>query len=136
MTVCVDASLVMKWLTYENDSDKAIAWLNAHAEDEIIAPAFLAVEVASALRQKIRRVEIDPEEGLEALQFLNKLGIRLTWDWAFVERAFIIAIELDQPTAYDTAYVALAEREQCELWTADRRFTRIASPRYPFVRLL
>ncbi|MEW6228858.1 MAG: type II toxin-antitoxin system VapC family toxin [Bacillota bacterium] len=136
MTVCVDASLVLKWLTYESDSDKAVAWLDAHAEDEIIAPAFLPVEVASALRQKTRRAEMDPEKGLEALQLLDKLKIRLMWDRALLERAFILAVELDQPTAYDTAYLALAERERCELWMADERFTRIASPRYPFVRLL
>lgn len=136
MTVCADASLVLKWLTYESDSDKAVAWLDAHADDEMIAPAFLPLEVASALRRKTRRDDITPDEGLEALQLLDRLRIRLTWDWALLERAFILAVELDQPTAYDTAYLALAERERCELWTADGRFTRIASSRYPFVRLL
>lgn len=136
MTVCVDASLVLKWLTYENDSDKAIAWLNAHAEEEMIAPACLPAEITSALRQKVRRAELSREEGLEALQLLDNLRIRTLWDRELAERAFILAVELDQPTAYDTAYLALAEKERCELWTADARFARTASPLYPFVRLL
>ena len=134
MMVCVDASLVLKWLTYEAGSDEAIAWLSIHADDELIAPAHLPVEVASVLRQKARRGEITHEDGMEALQLLNSLNIRLTWDHELTERAFTLATELDQATVYDTAYLALAAREQSELWTADDRFARAASPRYPFVR--
>lgn len=134
MMVCVDASLVLKWLTYEVGSDEAIAWLSVHADDDFIAPPFLPVEVASALRQKARRGEITHEDGMEALRLLDSLNVRFTWDQELTERAFTLATELDQPTVYDTAYLALAAREQCELRTADGRFARAASPRYPFVR--
>ncbi|NPV52658.1 MAG: type II toxin-antitoxin system VapC family toxin [Firmicutes bacterium] len=136
MSICVDASLVLKWLTYEPGSDEALVWLNMHASDEIIAPSFLSLEVASVLRQKTRRAEMTSEESLEALHLLDKLKIRFMWDWTLLERALELAIELDQSTAYDTAYLALAEREECELWTADACFARAASPRYPIVRLL
>ncbi|MGE5572133.1 MAG: type II toxin-antitoxin system VapC family toxin [Bacteroidota bacterium] len=136
MMVCVDASLVLKWLTYEAGSDEAIAWLGIHADDELIAPAHLPIEVASVLSQKARRGEITHEDGMEALRLLDSLDIRFTWDQELTERAFTLAIELDQPTVYDTAYLALAAREQCELLTADGRFARAASPRYQFVRSL
>ncbi|MGI6163424.1 MAG: hypothetical protein ACOYEQ_05800 [Bacillota bacterium] len=36
----------------------------------------------------------------------------------------------------DTAYLTVAEREQCEMWTADALFVRAASGKYPFVRFL
>ena len=134
MMVCVDASLVLKWLTYEAGSDEAIAWLSVHADDELIAPAHLPIEVASVLRQKARRGEITHEDGMEALRLLDSLNIRFTRDQELTERAFTLAIELDQPTVYDTAYLALAAREQCELLTADGRLARTASSRYPFVR--
>lgn len=134
MMVCVDASLVLKCLTYEAGSDEAIAWLATHADVQFIAPAHLPMEVASVLRQKARRGEITREDGVEALRLLNSLNISLAWDQELTQTAFALACELDQPTAYDTAYLALAAREQCELWTADDRFARAASPRYPFVR--
>lgn len=136
MIVCVDASLALKWLTREPGSDEALAWLVAHAEDELIAPAFFPIEVASVLKQKARRNEISIEECFEALRLLDKLKVRLTWDWALLERAFELAVVLDQPTVYDTAYLALAEREQCEFWTADVSFARVASVSYALVRSL
>lgn len=136
MIVCVDASLALKWLTRESGSDEALAWLGAHAEDGFIAPVFFPIEVASVLKQKARRNEIAIEECFEALRLLDKLKVRLTWDQALLERAFELAVELDQSTVYDTAYLALAEREQCEFWTADVSFTRAASVSYPLVRSL
>lgn len=135
MIACIDASLALKWLTREPGTDEALTWLGAHAGDELIAPAFFPIEVASVLRQKTRRKEITVDECLEAFQLLEKLKIQLIWDWALLKRAFELAIELDQPTAYDTAYLALAERERCEFWTADASFARVASVSYPLVRM-
>jgi len=136
MSTCVDASLALKWLAYEPGSDRAIAWLNAHAGEDIIAPTFLPVEVASVLRQKICRREMSAGEALHALKLLERLKIRLVWDWSLLERALSLAAELDQPTAYDTVYLALAEKEGAELWTADERFARAASEKYPRVRVV
>ncbi len=136
MKLCVDASLAMKWLTYESGSQGAIAWLAAHVDDELMAPTFFTVEIASVLRQKVRRAEINAQEGREALDLLRRLNIKLVWDWSLLERAYEMAVELSQSTVYDTAYLALAEREQGELWTADASFARTASQRYQVVRVL
>lgn len=132
----MDASLAVKWLVYEPGSEQAVTWLNSHAGDDLMAPVFLPMEVASVLRQKTCRAEMTAEEGLEALKLLERLQIRLVWDWSLLERALSLAAELDQPTAYDTVYLALAERNGGELWTADARFARAASRRYPRVRLV
>lgn len=134
MSTCVDASLAIKWLSYEPGSDTAIAWLNAHAGDEIIAPVLLPMEAASVLRQKVCRGEMSAGEALQALKLLERLNIRLFWDWSLLERAFSLAAELDQPTAYDMVYLALAEKEGAELWTADARFASAATRRYSQVR--
>jgi predicted nucleic acid-binding protein len=132
----VDASLVVKWVTDEVGSDKALAWLNAHSDEELIAPAFMPAEVASVIRRKSLRGETTMDQGLKALHFLTSLNIKLAWDWALAEKALSLAAELDQPSTYDTAYLALAERERCDLWTADAEFVGAASARYPFVRLV
>ncbi|MCL6613125.1 MAG: type II toxin-antitoxin system VapC family toxin [Firmicutes bacterium] len=132
----MDASLAIKWLAHEPGSEKAVTWLKDHAGDEILAPIFLPIEVASVLRQKVCRTEMTSEEGLQALKLLERLQIRFIWDWSLLERAFSLAAELDQPTVYDTAYLALAEKCGCDLWTADARFARVAARKYPQVRLL
>ena len=41
-----------------------------------------------------------------------------------------------QPVVYDAMYLALAEKEHCELWTADAEFAKSASAKDPFVRAL
>ncbi|MCX8103722.1 MAG: type II toxin-antitoxin system VapC family toxin [Candidatus Bipolaricaulota bacterium] len=37
-------------------------------------------------------------------------------------------------TAYDSAYLALAEQEKCDLWTGDVAFYRVVSKRLRWVR--
>ena len=41
-----------------------------------------------------------------------------------------------QPAVYDSIYLALAEALDGELWTADERFYRAASPQFSNVRWL
>ena len=51
-------------------------------------------------------------------------------------RALQLASQLSQNAAYDAHYLALAESLGCELWTADERFYRAASPSIANVRWL
>lgn len=134
MTVCVDASLILKCLTYEPDSEAAQAWLSTYGSQEMVAPWLLTVEVASVLRRKVRRGEVSSAEAEEAISLLAGMQIRLLADFELVQAAFEIAGELAQPSVYDTLYLAVAQREACELWTADTRFARAAAARFPFVR--
>lgn len=136
MTVCIDASLVLRLLLGEPGSDEAQKWFTRHAKEEFVAPHLFVAEVSSVLRGKCRQGRMAPEDTRQAMRFLTRLNVRLVWNWSLAERAFSLAEELDQPTVYDTLYLAVAEAEGCELWTADHRFVRSALPRYPFVRLL
>jgi predicted nucleic acid-binding protein len=134
MMVCVDASLVLKCLIREDGSGRAVQWLKSRADGDLISPPLLQMEVASILRQKMRRGEVPGEHCLEALCLLSALGITYIWDDELLSRAFDMATEMEQLTVYDTAYLALAEREKCELWTADERLVEAASGRHSFVR--
>lgn len=136
MTVCVDASLAIKFLTLEADSDRALAWLDSHHSENMVAPTFLAGEVATAIRQKVRRGILGLEKGNEVLSAFMALNVGLAWDHDLLERALEMATELNEPTVYDTLYLALAERQHCDYWTADARFVRVAASRYPCVRPL
>lgn len=136
MSVCVDAGLIIKCLVCETDSDEALAWLSAHEQDELLAPALIAAEVASVLRKKVQRGEISEGQAEEALDIFAALDIKLVWDYPLIQRAFRLSCQLDRPNVYDAAYLALAERERCDLWTADLRFVHVAAQSYPFIRSL
>ena len=47
-----------------------------------------------------------------------------------------MARQLNQNAAYDAHYLALAQSVGCDLWTADERFYRAASPSIENVRWL
>jgi predicted nucleic acid-binding protein len=52
MKVCVDANLVIMFLTPEPGSDEAREWFARHSEGELVVPHFLVAEVLSTLRRK------------------------------------------------------------------------------------
>ena len=60
-SVVVDASLAVKWLVEEADSDKAHAALQSRVAQDItrIAPHLLAFEVANALHRRVLRGELN-----------------------------------------------------------------------------
>ena len=63
--VCVDASLVVKVVVWESDSDKADALFDqwANEEKQLIVPVFFDVETDSILRQKVAlRNELTTEQ--------------------------------------------------------------------------
>jgi len=135
VTVCVDASLIVRCLSYEPGTGAATGWLQCHGDEEMVAPWLLAAEVASVLRLKAGKNEMTVAESKEAMRLLGLLDIRFVFDLELVRRAYEVAEDLNQPSIYDALYVAVAEREKCDLWTADTRFANAASPRYPFVRI-
>ncbi len=136
MTICLDASIIVKFLVYESGSDNALEWLNSHDGEEFVAPAFFPAEVASVLQRRVRKGEVTFEERDDAFDILESMQIRSVWDFDLIRRAIELADRISQPTIYDTVYLAVAEREQCSLMTADERFVAAASSEYPLMRLL
>lgn len=55
-------------------------------------------------------------------------------DAALSDTATDIAQRTNRPATYDAHYIALAQREGCELWTADERLYNGVHAVYPFVR--
>lgn len=100
-----------------------------------LAPALLAVEAASVCRK--HRVSGQIPDDVTALNVLSTILSAVTvvaGDHLLAERAFEIATVIGAPRAYDALYVALAEREGCELWTGDLRLWNAAKPYFAFVR--
>ena len=139
-TVVVDANVAVKWVIKEPDSDIALALLKEWTQNRfiILAPALLTYEVANVLFQNMRQGRLNLIQAQEALK--NVLSMRI--DLEFLEDASlsIQALELAQKfnltATYDSHYLALAEREDCELWTADTKLWRTVQKTLPRVRLL
>ena len=70
------------------------------------------------------------------LDYLMSLEIELYETEHLHHRALELASQLNQGAAYDSHYLALAETLACDLWTADQRLQRTASPLPPAVHWL
>ena len=57
-------------------------------------------------------------------------------DTALLTEAYDLAVRFNRPRAYDTQYMALAERLHCEFWTADERLFNVVGKELNWIRWL
>jgi predicted nucleic acid-binding protein len=112
----VDASVAIKWFVDEPDSAEAVAVLR----HPISAPDLLAPECANILWKKVRRGELRVDEAETIALALEGAIVTLHPTRPYLATATRIACDLGR-AAYDCFYLALAERLQQPLVTADRR---------------
>jgi predicted nucleic acid-binding protein len=132
--IVVDASVVTKWFSLEEDSAEALQYKESHVEGgvELIAPALLLYEVANALNYKPDFTEEDLKESMRALEDLS-ISIKLpTKD--IMERAIIIARKYGI-SIHDSSYIALAESLNARMVTSDKRLLEKMGD-HPLVHLL
>ena len=122
MTV-VDASTALKAVFTEDYTAEALDILE---EPQLIAPAFIDVEAASAISRRVSRSEVRVDEAPSLLTAFRLLPIRRReLDAEVTDEAFALAIRLSH-SLYDCLYLALAIRSDSGLVTADDRFARAA----------
>ncbi|MGD2120708.1 MAG: type II toxin-antitoxin system VapC family toxin [Gemmatimonadota bacterium] len=101
--------------------------LNALLQDpsaDLHAPAVCDLEFLSALRNGIFRGSFSPGRAEEALEDFSDLPLTRHGHQASLRRCFELREVL---SAYDAAYVALAEGLNADLVTADQRLARAAA---------
>jgi predicted nucleic acid-binding protein len=118
VTIVVDASVAQKWLLPEPDSVDAEGV--ASGDHLLIAPTLVIAESCNAVWKRLRRGEMAADHAQLAVARLPKFFDALVADAALAAMAMTIARALDRPV-YDCFYLALAEREDATLVTADRR---------------
>ena len=128
--VVVDASLAVKWLVKEDDSDKAHAVLQSWVVQGTtrIAPYLMPFEVANALHRRVVRGELNVGDSTRMIARLLESSLELHQPPGLHVRALQLASQPNQNAACDAHYLALAESVGCELWTADERFYRATRP--------
>lgn len=118
MTLVVDASIAVKWVLPEENSDRAAAL--RRPEEGFVAPNLIASEIGNAVWKRIMWQDFPLADGLSALDLALTHFSQLIATEELAARATEIAVELKHPI-YDCFYLALAERERCPLVTADKR---------------
>lgn len=134
MKYVLDSNVALKWVLPEPDADKAIRLRDEfrHGLHELLAPDVFPVEVAHALAKSQRRGLILPGEGVKKLNDILTYLPDLHPALPLLTRAFIIASGA-RIGVYDCLYVALAEREGCEMVTTDVRLLNSLKPAFPFI---
>jgi predicted nucleic acid-binding protein len=127
----VDASVAIKWVIDEPDSESALLLRRHH----LLAPDLLIPECANILWQKVRRNELTEQEAALAARLLERADVDLAPMRTLLEPAVQWAITLDHP-AYDCAYLALAITEACDFVTADEQLVRKSARAQLPVRVL
>lgn len=117
----VDASVVLKWqLDDEQYIPQAIALRDdfyARGAIKAIAPYLLTYEIVNGVATATRQKRIQSNMAVEAMGNLLALGV----EQRAVEPQRMLELALRYNlSAYDAAYLALAESEGCELWTGDK----------------
>ncbi len=134
--VCVDASLVLLWLLPQELSSQADAlWQRWQGDQvELIAPPLLYAEVPSVLREAVYHHRLAVEEGDGVFAVFCSLGIQAIVPSDLHLHAWELGKVLNAPRLYDSHYLALADLEQCELWTADQRLVNLVGARLPWAK--
>lgn len=120
--VC-DASLVITSALVESNTLKAKTLLQLweHQRVQLAAPSLFHYEIVAAVRKHVYRGTLAPEEAVIIRDKLLALPVQLLMDGGLIKRAYELATQFNRPTAYDSQYLAVAERLNCEFWTADEK---------------
>ena len=121
MTLVIDASLTMAWY-FEDESTKAAdALLDRVADTGAVVPGLWRLEVANAFQIAVRRQRIDAVYRDASLTELTLLPITIDADTnSYAWSTTLRLAERFSLTAYDAAYLELAQRRSLPLATLDR----------------
>ena len=120
----VDASVVVDWVAPDADPrGPARRFLNELVRTDSIvrAPRLLLEEVSNALLTGVRRNRWTGGEADHAFELIRALPVDLVDERADLARAWELSRRYDEHPIYDMVYVALADRIDEQMFTADTR---------------
>jgi predicted nucleic acid-binding protein len=134
MKYVFDSCGAFKWVVAEVLTTEALRLRDdyGNAVHELIAPDVFPVEVGHALTRAERQGRINPSQAAVLWQDVMLTAPVLVPYLPLMPRAIELSSQF-RIGVYDCLYVALAEREGCELVTADDRLVKTLGPQFPFV---
>jgi predicted nucleic acid-binding protein len=121
--VVADSGIFLSAILVEEHTTKARSLMRLWRRQniQIAAPTLLHYELVGVMRKLVHRKKLTAEQASKRRDLLLARQVELFFDMALVKRAYEFATQFNQPTAYDSQYLAVAERLNCEFWTADKR---------------
>ena len=116
ISLVVVASIATKWLLPEDDSRLA----QPLRAVRLFAPDLLIAECTNALWRRVTMGDLAPTLARDGISRLAAVGVELIATLDDADRALELSLILGHP-AYDCFYLALAERLDVRLVTADKR---------------
>jgi predicted nucleic acid-binding protein len=134
MKYVLDSAVALKWVLPEILADKAKQLRDDYDNHihELIAPDVFPIEVSHALVRAERKKLIPIGQAAALLVDVMNSSPALTSYLPLLSRATDIASQM-YCGVYDCLYVALAEKEGCELVTADDKLVKNLKKRFPFI---
>lgn len=134
MRYVLDASVAICWAISRPGTPTALRLRNdfVRKANHLIAPSHFPGEVASALTKAERQKVIAVGDARPLIASVLRTPPALQPYDMLLDRAADISSQT-RSGFYDCLYVALAERESCELVTDDDRLVRNLHGRYPFI---
>lgn len=137
MTVVVDANVLIAFgLADEPLHRQANQVLSAWRTtgEHLIAPRLFRSEITAVIRKVVYQQRATPEQGRAMLEKLLIYPMEFHEDDTLLKEAYELAGRFNRPRAYDTQYMALAERFRCEFWTADEKLTNSTKELFSHIR--
>lgn len=121
MRYVLDCSVAVKWFVPETLSDIAELVLARYESRELsfIAPNLITAEFGHSLRKHVIGKTLEPERAHSSLAQFLELDIERVPAEPLATAALRLAL-LHTATFYDALYLALAEREDLTVLTADK----------------
>jgi predicted nucleic acid-binding protein len=134
MKYVYDSSAAVKTVLPEADSDKANDVVDQFRRGlhELLAPEVFPLEAANSLTRAARRGRITGPQAWGGWLAIMADSPLLLPSLPLMPRAIDLSLK-ERIGVYDCVYVALAEREGCELVTADDKLLKNLGPRFPFI---
>jgi len=121
----LDASVTLAWCFEDEATPRTEAILDLLADDSAIAPALWELAVSNVLLLAERRGRLTESQSARFVALLAQLPILV--DTASVDMGSVLAVgRRHQLTAYDSAYLVLAQREGLPLATSDEKLQAAA----------
>ncbi len=136
--VVVDASVALRWVLRDEKEAQVDALLEQWVATftEMLAPPLFPAEITNVLYLSVKRKRLTLDEAELALRTIMELGVRVAEPPGLYSRSLKLAANYSATNAYDAQYVALAEMESCELWTADERLAASMKPLPSWIKLV
>jgi predicted nucleic acid-binding protein len=123
--IVIDASVLAN-VVGDDGSDGRRARQEFRSAGDVVAPDLVDVETVAVLRKRWIAGTVSDRRFAAAVEDLGQLDLDRYPTLPFMRRAYELRANV---TAYDSAYVALAETLGCELLTGDGRLANASGPR-------